>query len=421
MNNKIEQYLLNAEDAFEDTFQWDNNELKISLANLLNKLPNIKNEEWIEIFNRMSSNTIDGKMNINETYIIATSKIIRVYAIKSRYLFAQDKKDMTFFNTMHWQSIPHGLFKEFLKSASNKIGIPEYIASSATFINKLQKQFSQDAYFEKSIDNEATYINLKNGTLIISSNAIKLEVHHPKHCLDYILDFDYDENERYDDLLETIKSIINSNDVIKTLQQSIAQILIHNYKDYRKICLHGIDGSFQSDFIQMLSEVIPQELIAKHFKNDNATLHDLFVPFERIGKDAESLTKILFIPCTNFSKNTLIKNVCTNKVAILNWLLHGVKEILKNKKIYIAQESVTFRQKFHLTKQFVQDSHLIKTPNHSKSIVSTYEKIFRQYQSFCEFHDEEPLGRGTFNKELKALGFESTRRESGNVWFAKFA
>lgn len=70
---------------------------------------------------------------------------------------------------------------------------------------------------------------------------------------------------------------------------------------------------------------------------------------------------------------------------------------------------------------FVKETNLIKTENNSKSIVTTYENILKQYELFCELHDEEPLGRGYFNRELKALGFEATRRGTGNVWFAKFA
>lgn len=52
---------------------------------------------------------------------------------------------------------------------------------------------------------------------------------------------------------------------------------------------------------------------------------------------------------------------------------------------------------------------------------SNYESVLKQYESYFELYDEETLVRGTFNKELKVLGFESTRRESGSVWFAKFA
>ncbi len=70
---------------------------------------------------------------------------------------------------------------------------------------------------------------------------------------------------------------------------------------------------------------------------------------------------------------------------------------------------------------FVSETSFVRTEKYSQSIISTYDNVLKQYESFCELKDEKPLSKTMFNRELKALGFESTRRESGNVWFAKFA
>ena len=105
----------------------------------------------------------------------------------------------------------------------------------------------------------------------------------------------------------------------------------------------------------------------------------------------------------------------------MNWLVEGAKEIIKTQKIYISKECENFKDRFNLVSLFVKELNLTKTPKDSKSVVSTYENVLKQYELFCELHDDEPLGRGNFNKELKALGFEATRRGTGNVWFAKFA
>ena len=369
----------------------------------------------------MNSNSIGTKVNIKEAYTVATSKIINGYATQNKYLFAQNQKKVSFYNIGLWTTLDDSLLKEFLKAASNKIGIPEYIASSITFINKLQKQFIQDAYFEKKTYNETTFINLKNGTLSISQSAINFVNHHPRHFLQYIFDYEYDANEKKDNFLDAIKSSISSTAVINTLQQSIAQVLIKNFDNGKKVCLYGLNENIVNDLINVLKEVIPHDLIQEHFKNSNAKLEDLFISFKDIKKDKQSLDQVTFISFENLSDNNLSKNIHTNKSAILNWLIDGAKEIIKNRQVYVAIECEEFKDRFNLVSLFVKDLNLIKTPKHSKSIVSTYENILKQYESFCELHDEEPLGRGRFNKELKALGFESTRRESGNVWFAKFA
>lgn len=135
------------------------------------------------------------------------------------------------------------------------------------------------------------------------------------------------------------------------------------------------------------------------------------------------MENITLIPCDEMAvKEFNFSNCITeSKAEILHWLVDGAREIIKNRQVYIAKECESFKERFNTVKLFAEESGLIKTPKGSKSIVTTYENVLKQYESFCELHDEEPLGRGTFNKELKALGFESTRRESGNVWFAKFA
>ena len=421
MNKIIEKYIINGEDIFEDNDKNEDNAIKDALSNLLKKLPAVSSDEWIEIFNLMNSNSIGTKVNIKEAYTVATSKIINGYAIQNKYLFAQNQKEVSFYNLGWWTNLDDSLLKEFLKTASNKICIPEYIASSITFINKLQKQFIQDAYFEKKLNKDTTFINLKNGTLSIDKSGINFVNHHPKHFLQYILDYEYSKNEKQDNFLDAIQCSILSTNVMDTLQQSIAQVLIKNFDNSKKVCLYGLNVNITNDFINMLKEVIPNSLVQDYFKNDDAVLEDLFIHFKDIKKDKQSLEQVTFISFENSSVDNLPANIHINKSAVLNWLADGAKEIIKNRQVYIAQECENFDSRFNLVNLFVKDLNLIKTPKHSKSIVSTYENILKQYESFCELHDEEPLGRGKFNKELKALGFESTRRGTGNVWFAKFA
>jgi len=421
VNSILEKYIVDTEDVFEDIYESKNDPVKQALADLLDKLPNIKSEEWTEIFSRMNSNSMGAKINTIEAYIVATSKIINGYAVRNKYLFANNQRDISFFNSIFWSKINHPLLKEFLKAVANKIGIPEYIASSVRFINKLHKQFIQDIYFEKTTDKSSTFINLQNGTLSIGQSGIKLEEHHPKYFLQYICDYEYSKNAKTDDYLDVVKCHIPSIYVQNTLQQSISQVLVKNFDNGRKICLYGLSKNITDDFINMLKEVIPNDLIQDYFKNDNAKLEDLFVNFKDISKDKQSLEKITFISFEYFSEDNLPKNICTNKSAVLNWLINGAREIIKYQQVYIAQECEDFKERFNLVNLFVSKTNLIKTKKHSKSIVTSYENVYREYESFCELQDEDVLTKTKFNRELKSLGFESTRREVGNVWFAKFA
>ena len=177
------------------------------LSNVICELGFLSAEEWAEIFKLMNSNSLGGKTNNKEAYVIALSKILLKYAIEINYMFIQNKKEFYIFNSKYWIKIELDLLIKFFKDATKKVGIPEYIGYSVTFINKLYQQFKQDVYFEKYIEEDYTYINLQNGILNINKNCIKFEKHHPKYFLTYILDFEYIENSNNDNFIKLLNNI----------------------------------------------------------------------------------------------------------------------------------------------------------------------------------------------------------------------
>lgn len=422
MSNILKNNIFDAEDEFIDNYTTENQELKEALSNLLDELTPLSAEQWLKIFELMNSNSLGGKINVKEAYVVAFSKMLLGYAMEINYMFAQYKKEFYIFNSKYWIKIELALLINFFKAAGNKLGIPEYTASNVTFINKIHKQFLQDAYFEELVLKDSTCINLQNGILNISKYGIKLEEHHPKYFFKYILDFEYIENTNNDNFIKLLNTIISSAEIQKTLQQLISQVFVRNSNNDKKICLYGLNKVQSSSFINIFKEVIPQDLISNYFNNENSKLEDLFIDYENVSKDAKFLEKIIFISCeiTLDDENNIAKYE-NYKSEILNWLVEGAKKIIKTQKIYISKECEDFKDRFNLVSLFVKELNLIKTLKDSKSVVSTYENVLKQYELFCELHDEEPIGRGNFNKELKALGFESTRRGTGNVWFAKFA
>ena len=418
MSNKLENHVLET----EDDYITENQEAKEALVNVIDKLLSLTAEQWSEIFELMNSNSLGGKINAKEAYVVAFSKMLLRYALEINYMFAQNKKEFYIFNSKYWVKIELALLINFFKAAAIRVGIPEYIASNVTFINKLHKQFTQDAYFEKNLEKDSTYINLHNGILQINKYGVKFEEHHPKYFLKYILNFEYIENANNDNFIKLLNTIIPSVEIQKTLQQAISQVFVKNSNNDKKICLYGLIKVQSTSFINMFKRVIPQDLISNYFNNENSKLEYLFIDYENVSKDAKSLEKIIFIPFENtlVDKNDIAK-IGNNKSDILNWLVDGAKEIIKTQQNYISKECEDFKDRFNLVSLFVKNLNLIKTPKDSKSIVTTYENVFKQYESFCELYDEEPISKTMFNRELKALGFEATRRESGCVWFLKLA
>ena len=72
----------------------------------------------------MNSNSLGGKTNNKEAYVIALSKILLKYAIEINYMFIQNKKEFYIFNSKYWIKIELDLLIKFFKDATKKVGIP---------------------------------------------------------------------------------------------------------------------------------------------------------------------------------------------------------------------------------------------------------------------------------------------------------
>ncbi len=335
MRNMLEKYLYDTEDIFEDRYTTENKELKADLGNLINGLPSLENEEWQEVFTLMNSNAISAKVNTKEAYVVAASKIIKGYALEHKFIFAKHGKELYFYNSKKWIEIGMQLLKEFLKAVANKIGIPEYIAVSVTFVSKLQKQFMQDAYFETVSTSDIIHINMNNGIVAIGKHGIDFEDHNPQLFLTHLLDLKYNLNATYDEL-KSFDSIIVLKDLQKTLQQSLAQVLVKGSSNNKKICLYGLEYDLVSSFIESLSRVIPQDLVAAHFGGDDATLEDLFIDYKEIKKEPKFLESLTIIPCSVDTAKGLIG--LDNQLTLFHWLICGAREVIKNQQIYISKE-----------------------------------------------------------------------------------
>ena len=418
MINMLEKYLYDTEDVVDNRYTTENKELKEDLGDLINGLPSLENEEWQEVFILMNSNSISAKVNVKEAYVVAASKIIKGYALEHKFIFARSKKKLFFYNSKKWIEIDIQLLKEFLKAVANKIGIPEYIASSVTFVSKLQKQFIQDAYFETVTTSDILHVNINNGIVAIGKHGINFEDHNPQLFLTHLIDLDYNLDEIYD-AFKSFDSIIPSKDLQKTLQQSISQIFVKGLSRDKKICLYGLEYDLVLSFIKSLNRVIPKDLVVAYFGRDDAALEDLFIDYKEIKKEPKFLDTLTIIPCSIEVTKGL--SGLDNKLSLFHWLIYGAKEIIKKQQIYIAKECEEFKVRFNFVHIFVNETNFVKTAKYPQSIISTYCNVLKQYESFCELKDEKALSKTMFNRELKELGFESTRRESGNVWFAKFA
>lgn len=131
----------------------------------------------------------------------------------------------------------------------------------------------------------------------------------------------------------------------------------------------------------------------------------VFIPFEITIKSEDQ------------DKN-IHKKILQNKSGVLNWLVEGIEEVLKNQEIFISKRCEDFLENFkkesNLAIRFIEEVDLRQSTEETMSFKSLYESFIY----FCKEQGEKPLSQKHFNAELKKIDYEFERKTHGNVWYA---
>jgi putative DNA primase/helicase len=112
----------------------------------------------------------------------------------------------------------------------------------------------------------------------------------------------------------------------------------------------------------------------------------------------------------------LHKKILSDRAGVLNWIIEGADEVVKNKNIFISDECEQFKKQFiketdsvaMFEEQCIKDKPLYKV--HYSQIVSI---IYVSYKEYCIEVNFKPLGRNNFKNRMVAIGFNEKKTEQG--------
>ena len=133
----------------------------------------------------------------------------------------------------------------------------------------------------------------------------------------------------------------------------------------------------------------------------------VFIPFEQtIAREQQD--KLLHI------------KILENKAGVLNWILQGTQEVLKNREIFISQRCYDFLEDFrkesNLVIRFTEERSLV--PSSTETI--PFQDMYDYFVDFCKKNGEVAMKKKAFNNEFRKLKFKEDRKRQGMVWFASF-
>ncbi len=133
----------------------------------------------------------------------------------------------------------------------------------------------------------------------------------------------------------------------------------------------------------------------------------IFIPFEKT------------IPLNQQDKK-LHEKILRNKAGVLNWIIEGIEEVLKNEEIFISKRCEDFLDNFiqdsNLTARFVKEYSI----KHSDNETISFQNMYDRFLKFCKNEGEKSITKTIFNKEMKKLKFITKRANSGMVWLVTF-
>ena len=405
---------------------------------------------------------------------------IQLMAQQNKWYLAYHYTDSYVYNGKFWILLEKNQMKIFLENVPLNMGIPKYIASSVKFFKDLYEQVVHNGFYMRNIQEEQkVLLNMQNGTLEISHSGIFLRPFYYKDFLTHQLEFEYESSSINTQWLSFLDKILPEKDTQKTLQQALGYLLVKGIKLEKVIFLYGTGANGKSVIHDVLSGLLGEESLSNYSINNltdengyfRAKLKDKLInygtdidlskinagvfktlasgepincrlPYKEpfIMKNYAKLIfnlndisdvkienthgffrRFLFIPFeTTIPKDQqdkqLAKKLLQNKAGILNWILDGTREVIKNEEIFESQECQDFLLKFKneptAFERFLLDKH-VKTSS-SQTMLST--DIYDAYNDKCVEWNIKPLSIIMFSKKMSEKGFQKTRTSQGMEW-----
>ncbi len=243
---------------------------KISLANthelraIAYKEKNILNTilhdlERIQNFNSVWQDKMGGEFKKSAEHLSVFYEEDILMILKSKGTYIKNDNGLYYIWTgRYWKSMKEKKLKRFIKTYITKRGLVPHRSSSVidgTFKN-IARSFEGVDY---DIDHNVQLLNLNNGVLAISQDGIALGEHSRKHNLNYILDFDYDENAVNEIWHNFLDDVLPDIDTQKTLQQVLGNLLIRGIKIEVLPFLFGTGGNGKSVILEVLQGLFGSE------------------------------------------------------------------------------------------------------------------------------------------------------------------
>lgn len=380
------------------------------------------------------------------------------------------------FNGRCWGKVQEDEIKLFIHSAVDALGGDNIGRKHYRWKTEVYKQFMSEALFVPKEKTEGqTLINLRNGTFEITAEHQLLREYRAEDFLRYCLDFDYDPQATAPMFQKYLDRVLPDKDCQAVLSEYMGYIFSKGLKLEKVLLLTGSGANGKSTFFTIATAIFGQDNVSSFSLQEltkgqyqRAELQDVIVNFcsEISGKMETAVFKQLAsgepvsarhifgrpFTMTDYAKMVFLCNELpwqieqtdaffrrfiiipfeqtipeeerdpdlANKIiasecsGVFNWMLDGLKRLLKNKRFtdseVIKRQIDLFRYERDTVAVFVDEENYV--PSEFKS--AKLAELYADYTDYCKENMLRTVSNITFAKRLRYMGFHIFRKSACN-------
>jgi putative DNA primase/helicase len=397
-------------------------------------------------------------------FLVASIEQLLSLVKAQQYQLAR-KNDFVFaFNGEYWREIDRDNLKDFLMAVAQKQGVQPFEAKHYEFRDKLYKQFIALAGFRvPETSNDKVLINLINGTFEISAENQEIRPFCAADFLTHQLQFKYDQEATATQFQAYLDRVLPEKELQDIVAEFFAYVFTRHLKLEKALLLYGTGANGKSVLFDVMNALLGRENTANYSLSDlmeehnraqiahkllnygseiNASItRDIFKilvsgeaimarmkygnPFlmeryaklcfncNELPKDVEQseayFRRFVIIPFrvtlpeSEWDVELAQKIVRDELAGVFNWVLAGLKRLLKQKKFTeskIVKEMIAeYKRESDSVACWLRDENWgpdRQNPDHTTPL----KKLHLSYQSYCREAGHKPLGRNNFKKRL---------------------
>ena len=419
-------------------------------------------------------------------YLVCSIEQVLAIAKQNKWGLCRHNDFIYVYNGAYWESVDLPQLQAFLAHAVEKMGVGKYEARIYTYQENLLKQFFVAAYLPKPENkNSEVYINLQNGTFVISPEKQDIKPHDSNDFLTYRLPFNYNPNATAPLFNEYLNKALPDKDRQKILAEYLGYIFIPTsfLKMEKALLLHGGGANGKSVFFEIVLALLGSQnvssyslqsltgentyfraMIANKLLNYaseiNGKLESSFFKLLVSGEPIEArlpygepftltnYAKLMFncnelprdveqtsaffrrflivpfdvtIPEHEQDKELAAKIIKMELSGIFNWVLDGLKRLLAKKKFTDCKAVSEALESYKINSNTV--SLFLQENNYikSKSEYVQLKLLYIEYRGFCYEGGYTPVNKGNFITRLKGDGILIGHKNIGNVVYIETA